>query len=100
MSDRTIDVRCGRDDPGWLCLVRVREAAFATEHRVTVAADALERLDPGASGPDRLVRAAFEFLLEHEPASSILRSFDLPVIGRYFPGWEADIRGRLARAAE
>ena len=26
----------------------------------------------------------------------VLRSFDLPVIGRYFPGWEDDVRARLA----
>lgn len=44
----------------------------------------------------RLVRAAFAFLLEHEPAGSILRSFDLEVIGRYFPGWEDDVRRRLS----
>jgi hypothetical protein len=63
---------------------------------VTVAPADLERLDPGAPDPERLIRAAFDFLLEREPASSILRSFDLLVIGRYFPGWEADVRGRLA----
>jgi hypothetical protein len=96
MTHRDVDVRCGRDGPGWLCLVRVREGPFATEHRVTVAAGELARLDPGAPDPERLVRAAFDFLLEREPASSILRSFDLAVIGRYFPGWEDDVRGRLA----
>jgi len=95
MTDRTIDVRCGRDGAGWLCLVRVREGPFATEHRVTVADADLARLDPGAADPERLVRAAFDFLLEREPAGSILRAFDLTVIGRYFPGWEADVRGRL-----
>ena len=31
-----------------------------------------------------------------DAASSILRTFDLPVIGRYFPGWDDDIRARLA----
>lgn len=96
MTDRDVDVRCGRDGPAWLCLVRVREGPFATEHRVAVAPADLERLDPGAAGPERLVRSAFDFLLEREPASSILRSFDLPVIGRYFPGWEANVRRRLA----
>jgi hypothetical protein len=97
MTDRTLDVRCGRDGPGWLCLLRVREGSFATEHRVTVDRADLDRLDPGAADPERLVLAAFGFLLEREPSSSILRSFDLEVIGRYFPGWEADVRGRLAR---
>lgn len=97
MTEHELDVRCGRDAAGWLCLVRIREGAFATEHRVTVSAADLERLDPDAADPERLVRAAFDFLLEREPASSILRSFDLPVIGRYFPGWEDDVQGRLAR---
>ncbi len=97
MTDHELDVRCGREGPGWLCLVRVREGAFATEHRVTVTPAELERLDPGAADPERLVRAAFDFLVEREPASSILRSFDLPVIGRYFPGWEDEVRGRLVR---
>jgi len=96
MGDPSIDVRCGRDGTGWLCLVRVREGAFATEHRVTVALADLARLDPGAADPERLVGAAFAFLLAREPASSILRSFDLPVIGRYYPGWEDDVRARLA----
>jgi hypothetical protein len=96
MTDRTVDVRCGREGAAWLCLVRVREGPFATEHRVTVSDGELARLDAGAADPEHLVRAAFAFLLEREPASSILRTFDLPVIGRYFPGWEADVRGRLA----
>lgn len=99
MSDPALDVRCGRDGDGWLCLVRVREGPFTTEHRVTVAPADLVRLDPTAADPERLVRAAFAFLLEREPASSILRSFELTVIGRYFPGWEDDVRARLARQA-
>ena len=96
MTDRSLDVRCGRDGDRWLCLVRIREGPFATEHRVTVAPGDLARLDPGAADPERLIRAAFAFLLEREPASSILRSFDLPMIGSYFPAWEADVRARLA----
>jgi hypothetical protein len=96
VTELDVDVRCGRDGDRWLCLVRVREGHLATEHRVTVAPGDLARLDPAAADPARLVRAAFAFLLEREPASSILRSFDLPVIGRYFPGWEDDVRERLA----
>jgi hypothetical protein len=41
------------------------------------------------------VRASFAFLLDHEPKESILRAFDLPIIGRYFPRYEADVRRRL-----
>ena len=45
----------------------------------------------GADDPVDLVRRSFAFLLEREPKESILRSFDLPVIGRYFPDYERTI---------
>jgi hypothetical protein len=97
MTQPTLDVRCAPvgDGETWVCLVKTRDGPFSTEHRVTVRAADLATLDPGAVDPERLVRAAFGFLLEREPASSILRSFDLTVIGRYFPGWEADVARRL-----
>lgn len=60
---------------------------------MTVATTDLERLDPGAGDPTDLVRRSFAFLLEREPKESILRSFDLTAIGRYFPDWE----GRIGR---
>ncbi len=94
-SRATLDVRCGRAGAGWLCLVKTHDGPLSTEHSVRVAPGDLAVLDPGADDPERLVRAAFAFLLEREPASSILRSFDLQVIGRYFPGWEADVERRL-----
>ena len=43
-----------------------------------------------------LVRESFAYLLAREPASSILRTFELSVISRYFPGYPNDIRSRLA----
>ena len=42
------------------------------------------RYAPGTT-PERLLEASFEFLLEREPASSILSRFALPEIERYFP---------------
>jgi hypothetical protein len=45
---------------------------------------------------ETLVRRSFDFLLEREPNTSILRRFDLAVIGRYFPEYERVIRGMLA----
>ena len=41
------------------------------------------------------VEESFAFLLEREPRESILRRFDLPVIGRYFPEYEVEVRRRL-----
>ena len=53
----------------------------------------LADLAPDATEPTDLVRRSFEFLLEREPKASILRRFDLPLIGRYFPEYERTIRG-------
>lgn len=80
----TIDVRCEPADDGWSCAVDLG----VTRHDVRVARADLERLAPGATDPTDLVRRSFAFLLEREPPTSILRSFDLPVIGRYFPEYE------------
>jgi hypothetical protein len=90
-----IAVRCEPAADGWTCRVTVRERTSSTGHEVRVRREDLERLAPGAAVPDELVRAAFAFLLEREAKESILRAFDLPVIGRYFPGWEADVGRRL-----
>ena len=64
----------------------------ATRHEVSVSGELLERLRPGAGDPAELVRDSFAFLLAREPRESILRSFALEVIGRYFGEWEAEIR--------
>jgi hypothetical protein len=90
-----IEVRSERGNGGWRCTVRVVDEQGATEHTVSVTRDDLERLDPGAGDPTDLVRRSFEFLLEREQKESILRSFDLPVIGRYFPEYERTIKARV-----
>ena len=78
---------------GWTCRVIVTEDdGSATEHVVTLSREDLARLAPGAGDPADLVRRSFQFLLAREPKESILRSFDLPVIGRYFPDYEREIR--------
>jgi len=73
--------------------VSVREAV-TTHHRVRVTKDDLARLSEGR-GPDALLQESFRFLLEREPNTSILASFALPLIGRYFPEYEEEIRTRL-----
>ncbi len=75
--------------------VAVRQDGATTMHRVTVPAALRERLGIDEGDEERLVRRSFEFLLEREPASSILSEFELDVISRYFPEFEAEIAGRL-----
>jgi len=70
--------------------VSVRQDGSSTEHRVTLSRSDLERLGSGRA-PEDLVRACFGFLLEREPKESILPSFDISVIGRYFPEFEREI---------
>lgn len=71
------------------------KAGVTTQHEVRVTKAALDRFGGGASAED-LLRESFRFLLERESNTSILRSFDLPVIASYFPEYETDIRQRLS----
>ena len=71
------------------------EGPTTTSHRVTVAPDYHEKLTGGRATPETLLERSFEFLLERESNTSILSSFDLPVIGRYFPEYEGEIGKRL-----
>ena len=56
----------------------------ASEHTVDVARADVQRLAAHSSVED-LVTRSFEFLLEREPPASILRTFALLDIQRYFP---------------
>jgi hypothetical protein len=90
-----VDVQGEATAEGWRFTVTVAEGGGQTRHTVTLDRATHERLTGGAVPPEALVRASFAFLLDHEPKESILRAFDLPIIGRYFPRYEADVRRRL-----
>jgi hypothetical protein len=72
--------------------------AVMTHHRVRLTNADLARLSEGRPA-EELLRESFRFLLEREPNTSILSSFDLPLIGRYFPEYEQEIRARLRKPA-
>lgn len=72
------------------------QGAVITHHRVRVTKADLSRLSEDRA-PEELLRASFQFLLEREPNTSILASFALPLISRYFPEYEQDIRARLRK---
>ena len=92
MSDPRITVVCEPSNGDWTCHVTVGGPGAPTTHDVTLASADLARYAPGASDPVDLVERSFAFLLEREPKTAILRRFDLPVIGRYFPEYEREIR--------
>ena len=89
-DDRSDDVSVTETGPG-AYRVEIRCGRTTTSHQVTVpdgypATVGLEGV-PG----DELVRASFAFLLEREPATSILRRFRLDVIADYFPEYPGAI---------
>lgn len=71
--------------------VKVKGPKAETEHVVTVPEDLPAKA--GASGvpEEDLVRASFLFLLDREPASSILPRFSLGTIARYFPEYRSEV---------
>jgi hypothetical protein len=71
--------------------VVVEQERHKTTHDVTVTPEDVARYAPDAT-PERLLEVSFEFLLEREPASSILSRFALPVIEQYFPEYPHVIR--------
>lgn len=71
------------------------KAEATTSHRVTAEAEYVAGLTSGQVPASELVKKSFEFLLEREPNTSILREFDLAVIGRYFPEYEGTIQATL-----
>ena len=56
-----------------------------TTHRVRMSSDYYRKLSGAQFTHEWVLVQAFQFLLEREPASSILSRFALPVIERYFP---------------
>ena len=66
-----------------------------TTHSVTVPDSLIEELNLPANDLERVVRESFEFLLEREPASSIMREFSLDVIPTYFPEYKEELPRRL-----
>jgi hypothetical protein len=95
MTDHSLSIRCDPTADGWQCSVTVGADAAATTHGVTVDRDTLDDMSPGVT-PEELVRISFEFLLEREPRESIMRSFELPIIGRFFGDYRDEVERRLA----
>lgn len=71
------------------------EGATTTTHRVAVPQSYYEKLTKKRVAPDVLVERSFKFLLQRESNTSILRSFELSEISRYFPEYEKTIQQML-----
>ncbi|MFO7871532.1 MAG: hypothetical protein R6V03_08895 [Kiritimatiellia bacterium] len=67
------------------------EAGRTTTHTVTLTDEYHEKLTAGKISKEALIEKSFQFLLVRESNSSILSSFELPLIGHYFPEYEREI---------
>lgn len=80
MGDGAADIAVSRTGPGRFNVV------VGGKHSYDVTGD--------SDDTEALVRESFVFLLEREPPSSILKTFDLSVIARYFPEYPDEMRRR------
>jgi hypothetical protein len=79
-----IEIKTIRDSDPYEFDVTVKEGGTETQHRVTMGAATYQRLTGGKVDPEKCVEAAFKFLLDREPKESILGTFDISVISRFF----------------
>ena len=86
-----IEVKRLGDDPVFAFEVVVRETTGQSRYHVTLEPSLWQRLVAGRLPPERLLQAAFAFLLDREPKEAILTRFDLSVISRYFPEFESEL---------
>lgn len=69
----------------WSYEVRVLDNGASHDYEVTLNWADYDLWSHGRIAPENVVQAAFEFLLQREPPSSILSKFDCSIIRRYFP---------------
>lgn len=74
--------------------VDVRDTEGETHHAVRADEATIEKFGHGQSA-ETVVETSFRFLLEREPKVSILGNFELSIIGRFFPEYEAEMERRL-----
>ena len=74
--------------------VTIRAGGSQSRHTVTLADANAARLGGGRPS-EAIVKAAIAFLLDREPKESILSTFDLTVIGRYFPEFDDELPAYL-----
>ncbi len=93
MSDEVIEISETAQNE-WLVVVK---GTVTTRHRVRAAPSDIESLGQGRPAKV-LIEESFRFLLAREPNTSILGSFDLLQIGRYFPEYETEIIRKMKQA--
>ena len=92
--NKSIVIERGKErDDHWEFEVRVGNQIY----EVLVDKEYVKKLTKGKASPRDLVMYSFLFLLEREPASAILPSFNLNQIPTYFPEYEAAMEFMVKR---
>ncbi|CAI8434708.1 MAG: Uncharacterised protein [SAR116 cluster bacterium] len=71
--------------------VTVADSMFTT-HEVTVTDQSLTDLTDNKVTKEKLLQFSFNFLLDREPNTSILSTFDINVISKYFSDYRVEVR--------
>ena len=79
--------------------VEVTEGSETTSHKVIVPPSLLDDWGLEETHSEDVIRASFAFLMEREPASSILPEFSLAIISRYYPEYKDELPERLDQLA-
>ena len=66
--------------------------SITTAHEVTVTDESLTDLADNNVSKTQLLEFSFKFLLQREPNTSTLSSFDINVITKYLPDYRAEVR--------
>ena len=66
--------------------------SVTTNHTVTVTNQSLNELAYNKVTKTELLEFSFNFLLDREPNTSILSSFDINVISKYFSDYKDEVR--------
>ena len=66
--------------------------SITTIHQVTVTDQSLTDLTDNNATKTQLLEFSFNFLLDREPNTSILSSFDINVISKYFSDYRDEVR--------
>ena len=90
-----IEVKGRKTENGWEFEVEVKEGNTKTRHKVRVNRSFYQKITQAKTPPETLVKKSFEFLLEREPAESILPEFNLEQISGYFPEYQEEIVSKL-----
>lgn len=75
----------------WAYEVAVQAGGETYDYNVTLSWSDYDLWSHGRVSPEKVVQAAFRYLLERETAADILTKFDCSVIRRFFPDVDSEL---------